>query len=281
MSRPFSSLKFCLGLPKTLRRQNRLLRPPGATNELSRSVREVRELASATTGAKPVRLEIILTVTPRPGDPAWQNELTRIAPGLVVEGRLGSIVTVIADPRSARDLARLPSVSAIRLPRGNSFASQASSDSKSSWDALRATGLDQLRARGGRGQGIRLAVIDGDFRGYEKFLGRGLPPATRCVDLTSERNPSLEPDPFPSPPDAAGHGTRCALAAAVAAPEAQITLIRVDPNAPHQVQEVASFIYGQPVRSFSAAHRSEELLLDMERLQASRQGAHPSPARVS
>ncbi len=73
----------------------------GRRTSFLKSVRELRELASATTAAKPVRMEIILSVTPRFGDSAWQNELTRIAPGLVVEGRLGSIVTVIADPRSA------------------------------------------------------------------------------------------------------------------------------------------------------------------------------------
>jgi hypothetical protein len=233
--------------------------------------REIRELASGSTQAKPVRMEVILTTTPRPGDTAWENELNRAAGGLVIEGRLESIVTVIAAPRSAASLARLPSVSTIRLPRSASSASTESSTDQAAWDPLRASGLDRLHTRGGRGQGVRLAIIDGDFRGYERFLGRGLPRETGYIDMTAERNPLLEPDAFPGPPDAIGHGTQCALAAILAAPDARLTLIRVDPAAPYEVRDVAGYVFGQPVGSYSAAQRRAELLSDTSRLEAQRE----------
>jgi hypothetical protein len=245
--------------------------PPEDDEQSLKISREIRELASGKTQAKPVRMEVILTTMPRPGDSAWENELSRAVGGLVIEGRLGSIVTVIAAPGSAANLARLPSVSTIRLPRGASFASPESPEGQAPWDVLRATGLDRLHARAARGQGVRLAIIDGDFRGYERFLGRGLPRETRYIDLTAERNPSLEPDPFPGAADAVGHGTECALAASLSAPDARLTLIRVDPAAPYQVRDVAGYVYGEPVRSYSAAQRSAELLADTDRLQAQRE----------
>jgi hypothetical protein len=245
--------------------------PPEDDQQFLKISREVRELASGKTQARGVRMEVILTTTPRPGDSAWETELSRAAGGLVIEGRLGSIVTVIAAPGSAVNLARLPSVSTIRLLRGASSASRESPEGQAPWDVLRATGLDRLHARRARGQGIRLAIIDGDFRGYERFLGSGLPRETRYIDMTAERNPFLEPDPFPGPADAIGHGTQCALAASLAAPDARLTLIRVDPAAPYQVRDVAGYVYGEPVRTYSAAQRSAELLADTDRLQAQRE----------
>jgi hypothetical protein len=245
--------------------------PPEDDLQSLKVSREIRELASGKSQTTPLRMEVILTTMPRPGDSAWENELSRAAGGLVIEGRLGSVVSVIAAPGSAVNLARLPSVSTIRLPRGASSASLESPEGQAPWDVLRATGLDRLHARAARGQGIRLAIIDGDFRGYQRFLGRGLPRETRYIDLTAERNPSLEPDPFPGPADAIGHGTACALVASLAAPDARLTLIRVDPTTPYQVRDVAGYVYGEPVRSYSAAQRSADLLADTDRLRAQRE----------
>ena len=51
---------------------------------------------------------------------------------------------------------------------------------------------------GMRGQRVRVAVIDGDFRGWEELVGRRLPRATRYLDLTAERSDLLQPDPQPA-----------------------------------------------------------------------------------
>jgi hypothetical protein len=106
---------------------------------------------------------------------------------------------------------------------------------------------------------VRVAVIDGDFRGYQGLLGKQLPAGTRYIDLTAERNPNLEPDPFPGEPNLLGHGTQCALAVLLAAPQVELTLIRIDPAAPHQLQEAARYLNGEDFRSESSFRRSQEL----------------------
>jgi hypothetical protein len=233
--------------------------------------REFRDLAGREGGARAVRMEVILSSTPRAWEATWQSDLDRLVPGVVIEGRAGPVVTILAAPSAAQRLAQLPSVSVLRLPPVASFPTQTSPQPQSDSDALRASGLDRLHARGARGGGIRIAMIDADFRGYEKLVGNRLPVGTRYIDLTVERNPSVEADEFPSPAGSIGHGTQCALATALAAPEAALTLIRVDPAAPYQLRDVARYIYGEPPASFSAEQRREQLLAEGDRLQARRQ----------
>src|SRR5262249_43062511 len=98
-----------------------------------------------------------------------------------------------------------------------------------------------------------------DFRGYQQFVGKELPAGTRLVDFTAARSPDVQPDPFPGSPEGIGHGTRCALAAALAAPEAGLTLIRIDPAAPYQLHVIASYLNGHPLRSESLDRRADQL----------------------
>src|SRR5262249_29580727 len=48
-------------------------------------------------------------------------------------------------------------------------------------------------------------------------------------------------------------------AAALAAPEAGLTLIRIDPAAPYQLHVIASYLNGHPVRSESLDRRADQL----------------------
>src|SRR2546421_1834637 len=89
-----------------------------------------------------------------------------------------------------------------------------------------------------------------------------LPVKTRLVDVTAERSADLFPEPLLGDPKLLGHGTRCALAAALAAPEAELTLIRIDPAAPHYLRDVAAFIRGEPVPSTYLDQRQSELVAD-------------------
>jgi hypothetical protein len=117
--------------------------------------------------------------------------------------------------------------------------------------------LERLHKLGHRGKGTRVAVIDGDFRGWDQ-----LPAGTRLVDLTRERNRDLQPDPYPTTGDGIGHGTRCAMALLRAAPEASLTLIRIDPAAPYMVQSAARAIGGESYRPIGMANRSADFDAD-------------------
>src|SRR5205823_895604 len=124
------------------------------------------------------------------------------------------------------------------------------SPSEANAKLLEASGLARLHARGYRGARTdgrgrvwrtRLAVIDSDFRGWEPLVRRegGLPTGTQLLDLTAEQSPDLVPVRSPDDGKTLGHGTQVALAAAVAAPEADLLLIRVNPDTPYQVLSIA------------------------------------------
>ncbi|MBV9125465.1 MAG: S8/S53 family peptidase [Planctomycetes bacterium] len=80
----------------------------------------------------------------------------------------------------------------------------------------------------------------------------------------------MQPDPYPSA-KGLGHGTQGALAVALAAPEADLTLIRIDPAAPYQLQEVARYINGEPYHSSSSTYRYNELTADAKTLDQRRE----------
>jgi hypothetical protein len=233
---------------------------PKVPAELAKIAPELRALLADKDGAaKPRRLEVILWNTPAAEDDSWAGTLRRAAPGLLVEGRLGSLVSVLVPADRAVALARLPVVSAVRLPRAARLESQPAAAGK---DTVEALGLNRLHALGHRGRGIRIAVIDADFHDYAEMIkAKRLPAGTRLVDLTAGRSRDLTPETAASS-TGVGHGTRCALAAAQAAPEANIVLIRIDPAAPYQLQEVARYINGETFTAPSLDERRSELALE-------------------
>jgi hypothetical protein len=238
--------------------------PESAGGPLDKVSAGLRALADA---AQPERMEVILSFTPTPEDPDWRRVLTEAAPGLTIEGRLGPVVTVLGPPRLAAALAELSAVSVVRRLRPAWTPLKPIQNlPPDNREALRASGLDRLHARGYRGRGVRVAVIAGDFRGYERLKGKQLPAGLSYVDLTAARNPTLLPDPFAGDANTIGPGTQEALAATLAAPEAELTLLRIDPAAPYQVEEAARLIAGEVFRSDSLDRRRLELEADAERL---------------
>ena len=116
-------------------------------------------------------------------------------PSLSLEGRAGQVVTVQMKPSEATTLARLQLVSTIRLPRTADSAVLRLPDDKGDPDqVLKRAGLDRLHQAGQRGRGVRVVVVDSNFRGWDKRL----PKRTRFLDLTAERNDTLQPDALPA-----------------------------------------------------------------------------------
>jgi hypothetical protein len=233
---------------------------------------DLRRLAAQAEAAKPTRMEVVLTYTPGEFETTWRRELVVATSGIIIQGRLGSVVTVLGLPQMANSLSALPIVSAVRLPVSarSSFRS-AAIEGGGNQSLLKASGLARLHDQGVKGQGVRVAVIDGDFRGFEKLKGKGLPASTRYLDFTAERNPTFIPDPFPGDPQGIGQGTQFAQALILAAPDVQLTLIRVDPSCPYQVVEAARLIRGEPYRSESLSQRDAELTFEKARLRTRRE----------
>jgi len=249
---------------------------PKEQEKLSPDLREV--LTDATAAAKPTRLEVVLASVPDVGDKGFLRLLHGAVPGLIVEGRLGPLVTVIANPTQAPTLAAVPDVIGVRLPRlpqpGRPVSDQPNPPGRTDagltentrWQPLLdASGAARLQALGRTGRGTRLAVVDSDFRGWEALVGKGLPADTRLVDFTAERNVHLRPDPFP-PGNGPGPGTRRALTIARLAPEIRLTLIRIDPASPYMLEAAARAINGDEVSSINLDNRLTEIQADRDAL---------------
>ncbi len=214
------------------------------------------ELRALAAGDDPVRMEAILVAPPPELDREWRRQLRTAAPGAFIEGRVGSTVTARAKASQALTLAQVPGVSTLRLPiRAQSQVLAEPAESLPG--VLGSTGLKMLRAIPNHGQGLRIAVIDSDFRGAASVIGKRLPANTRVVDLGAECDPNLNPASIAG--DELGSGTRTALAMARYAPQAEFTLFRVDPEAPFQLLEAARFIQGDDFLPESLMVRAEEL----------------------
>src|SRR5207249_2649504 len=122
---------------------------------------------------------------------------------------------------------------------------------------LAATHLDRLHQLGYRGKGTRVVVIGSEFAGVEGVIGKELPADTRFIDLTTELTPTL--DPLPPFPDRVSGGLGAALAAHLAAPDAQLFLVRIDPTAFFQVLEVVRYVSGDAGYTEALQSRITEL----------------------
>ena len=204
------------------------------------------------------RLEVILTEAPT-GAGEWNRELHRVVPTLTIEGRAGEVVTVRCKPADALKLAALEDVSTIRLPRPAESALLVLPDEQGDpAKVLTAAGLDRLHRAGRRGQGVSVAVVDADFRGWRGLVGKQLPKTTRYLDLTAERNDDLQPDPFPAG-EGLGSGVRLARAVLLAAPSCNLTLVRIDPAAPYLLNLLLHRLNGDALVNESLVQRRDDL----------------------
>jgi hypothetical protein len=240
---------------------------PAGQSDLLKIDHNLRALANERA---PVRMEVLLA-TRVLEEVDWRRALTDAIPGSAIEGELGPLITMRALPGQATAFAQLPRVLSVRLPRPAAVpVIQLTEDLEAPAEVLQNTGLDRLHDAGQRGRGVRVAVIDDDFRGYQNFLGKQMPTTTHYVDLTAACEPDVQPLRFPAGPGPAGHGTQCALAVMLAAPEADLTLVRVARDAPFAVYDVARFMNGEPIRAACLESRDQEIVAGNSRLQAER-----------
>jgi len=121
--------------------------------------------------------------------------------------------------------ARLLSAAALLLV----FAVPASSSNRLPW--LSRLGVDNWHAAGYRGQGVKVAVLDSGFRGWQSWLGKALP---RTVETRSFRlDRQLESRE-------SAHGILCAEVIHSLAPDAELLFANWQPDEPATfVQAVA------------------------------------------
>jgi hypothetical protein len=222
-------------------------------------------------GSEQIRVQVGFIGNVSPDDRAWKLTLREVTPGFFIEGQLGPFVTGIIRLDQVKRLAASELVSVIRLPR----VSQVNVDPaiKIKGDnarALEQSKLKELHERGYQGKGVRVGIIDRDFRGWETLVKKKfLPSKTRLVDLTTERDPAIYPAPYPADAAEFGHGALCAQTAALAAPAAELVLIRVDVTDPSTLQNILRYTQGGRLAA-SIEQREGELVARTAQLQARR-----------
>ncbi|WP_157369520.1 S8/S53 family peptidase [Zavarzinella formosa] len=145
-------------------------------------------------------------------------------------------------------------------------------------DPLKNTGLDRLHAINRKGQGVHVVILDTDFAGWEQRFPKPKPGSpvpkfgqVNFLDLTAERQRDVMPDEMPGE---FGSGTNAALAVRLAAPLANITLVRIPADAPYQLINVGRYVRGDQFRSEGLNTRRNELAADFEEYQNRRKKAN-------
>lgn len=227
------------------------------------------DLAAALKAGRaeaPGRIEVLLAYTPADTDRTWLDIVRQ--GGASVEGRIGPLVSLAAVPKiAAPELAKQPSVLAIRLPRSARRAPSVKSNPPTDWSPLRRSGVAQLHTMARRGAGTRIAVLADDFTGWDLLPGVK-EKRVRHIDLSSLRHPQLDPNP-----PGKGDGARYARSVIEVAPEAEVILLRVPPDAPYMVQNIARIINGEPARFYLLDERLRELLAARDRVSDLRDNA--------
>ena len=183
--------------------------------------------------------------------------------GAAVEGAIGNVVTMRFDrPEDVERFSLEADVLSVRLPRvGIESALPLFAEQKPSAASqlLKTSGVESLQKLGYAGQGVRVIVVGTDFTGAEKLIGATLPRKTRILDLTTELNPEILP--LPADASRAAASIAVARAVAVSAPDAELILVRINPQSFFQLAGLVRVARGDT--AYSTAMRSR--LIDLSK----------------
>jgi hypothetical protein len=228
---------------------------------------------------KPIRVEVVLRNRPTGDSQAWLSLLTGAPYLMEIDGRVGTLVTGSIAASDIAALAADPAVTTVRVPQAArglflpAYDPQHQGPLPVEFIPLTRPapgGLTRADLSAGvrRKTANKLVVLAADFRGFEGFVGKGLPPKTRMVDLTGEAHFDLQPVPKPDDGTTVGDGTRLAVAFNQRAAATEALLVRIDPAAPYQVEQVARAVAGLPWQTEAITARAEEIRLEERRLSA-------------
>jgi len=233
--------------------------PAYVPSKLDPDVRAIAE--DAMKQMNPLVVEVILEERPDTTSRTARTALQRLAEGALIEGIVGLVATVRVQRASDLEaLARSPMVRNIRLPRAGGETARTSDATAK--DFLTTSHLKDLQAKGFRGAGAKAIIIASDFPDYANMLPKSL----KYLDLTGEVNPAVSPLPVLR----VGSGTAAAVAFHEAAPQAELTLVRVDSAAFHQLLTVTRAVLGETGFSEGQLARLEEMGVEQDRLAARR-----------
>ena len=175
------------------------------------------ELATPRAGklarAAGVEDTVVVILVPHLGQASASIDTSSMAAlGVTVQAQSKSLMRVSVPASSLLAVSELPGVSFVRRPF-RPQAQQTAVFSEGGWDIK---AYDNYYA-GVRGQGVKVAIIDGGFTGADDLSG-DMPARWRYLDYTGEGIYAGDDV----------HGTACAEIIHDVAPEAELTLLKVD-----------------------------------------------------
>jgi hypothetical protein len=195
--------------------------------------------------------------------------------GASLEGVLGNLASIRFDrPADVERFVAEPGVIGVRLPRAANETITplpAGGNAAAAGEWLRSSGVEALHRLGYRGAGIKVLVVGSDFTGADKLIGAGLPKNTRLIDLTTGLNQEIVP--LPTEADRAGYGLGSALAVALAAPDAELVLVRVNPGAIFQLAEILRIARGDSEMTQALRSRLADITLKTAELSRRKEAA--------
>lgn len=143
-----------------------------------------------------------------------------VAAGGEVTGALEDILQAWLPPDQLVELAAQPEIDAIRRPDSIVLAEGDAMTATS--EGVAAGGATAWHEAGWRGQGTRIAIIDGGFQGYAARLGVDLPQTVTVKNFVDGQS-----DTGVGAPGESKHGTACAEIAFDMAPLAEMYLLKI------------------------------------------------------
>ena len=259
--------------------------PLAALTDLGKLTADLKAVvADPATATSPLVVEAVMEYETAGFGPEIRDKLRLAIPGVLVEGFAGSVATLRLPQASMLEkVTAYQDVRSVRLPR---TATETLLPAAPGGDFVTTSQVKNLHDLGYKGGGVTVVVVGSEFPGVEtkpdkgadgkEFLrltlaGVTLPRGSRLFDLTGEVSPTLEPKPADT--TRGGAGTAAALAAHAAAPDAAITLVRIDPSRFHQLLTVAKAVSGAAGYSTAMTTRSDELSVRAATLDARRRAA--------
>ncbi|MCZ2343778.1 MAG: hypothetical protein LC104_18575 [Bacteroidales bacterium] len=241
--------------------------PAKPTGKLTEDLQAV--VSDPARQTEPLRVEAVLETVPVGAARDVRFVLQNQVSGATLEGIIGTVATIrLQKVADVSLLAVLPNIRTLRLPRAghDTLTSQTANalDPVQLNNLMASSKVSELHRLGYRGEGLHIVVIGTGFPGVDDQIGRELPHTTQVIDLTAELQPSLKPLPAAA---ATAPGKLVAQTAHLVAPAARLTLVRVDPNAFHQLLTVARAVVGRQEYSVAMLTRSVELVRRGEELQ--------------
>lgn len=149
-----------------------------------------------------------------------------------------AVVTAFAGAGEPGPASPLPAENLVTPARSTSAAPQAQ------LAQLQRLGVLSWQHAGYRGQGVKVAVLDSGFRGYEKFLGNALPAHVTARSFRADGDLQAKNSQ---------HGILCAEVVHTLAPDAQILLANWDPHQPDEFVQAVRWAKEQGAQVISCS----------------------------